>query len=99
MPQPARTDPEQHGSIQLRSERLEWREVDGEIVALDLDDSEYLAINPAGGLLWPALARGCTHEQLVATLVREYGIDSQIAARDVDAFIDGLDRRGLLIRG
>jgi hypothetical protein len=99
MPDIAWTHSERLEPLHLRPGRLHWRDVDGEIVALDVDNSEYFAINHSGSLLWTELAGGSTREQLVAKLVREYTIDSEIAARDVDDFINGLVKRDLLARG
>jgi Coenzyme PQQ synthesis protein D (PqqD) len=66
---------------------LEWRELDGQIVALESGQSLYLAANPAGTLLWRRLAEGTTRAELESTLVDEYAIDPDVAARDVDAFL------------
>lgn len=82
--------------LQLRSDRLEWRAVDGEVVALDVSTSEYLAINASGRLMWEALARGATRDGLVTLLVDEYALDPTTAERDADVFIAELRRRGLL---
>ena len=83
--------------LQLRHEGVAWKEVDGEIVALDETAAVYLAANPAGGLLWRALADGTTREALVAELMREYGIDrDDRASADTDAFLRDLRERGLL---
>lgn len=85
--------------LELRHDRVQWRYAEGdEIVALDLSDSVYLAINQSGGRLWPALVEGATREDLVATLVDAYGISEDEAARDVDAFVASLDERDLLER-
>jgi hypothetical protein len=85
--------------LRLRRQHLEWLEADGEIVALDLDNSNYLATNPSGALLWDALAEGATLEELVAKLVETFGIDPQVARADVDAFVAQLSEGGLLEEG
>ena len=82
--------------IRLRDEKLEWREIDGEVVALDGQESEYLGVNRAGALLWPMLAGGTTREALVAQLSEEFGIEEARAAADVDAFVGSLAERRLL---
>jgi Coenzyme PQQ synthesis protein D (PqqD) len=85
--------------LALREERLQWRYAEGdEVVALDLSDSVYLAINQSGGRLWPVLVAGATREELIATLTGAYNIPAEDAARDVDAFIASLDERDLLVR-
>jgi hypothetical protein len=82
--------------VKLRDEGVAWKEVDGEIVALDEQAAVYLAANPAGALLWRTLARGATRDALAAELMREYGIDRERAETDTDAFLRELGERGLL---
>jgi hypothetical protein len=84
------------GRLKLRSDALEWREMDGEIVALDLRSSTYFAVNPSAAVVWPALADGATREQLVEQLAERYSVDPGDAARDVDAFLASLESQGLL---
>jgi hypothetical protein len=85
-----------NGRLRLRSDALEWREMDGEIVALDLRTSTYFAVNASAALVWPALADGATREQLVEQLATRYSVDPGDAARDVDAFLASLESQGLL---
>jgi hypothetical protein len=82
--------------LRLREDAIEWREVEGEIVALDLESSEYIAVNRTGAAIWPLLAEGARRDALAARLVVEYGIDEDSAARDVDAFVKTLSERDLL---
>jgi hypothetical protein len=82
--------------FKLRHTDVAWKEVDGEVVALDEREALYLAANPAGAVLWRALADGTTHAQLVDGLVAEFGIETDRASADVDAFLADLRGRGLL---
>lgn len=84
--------------VRLRKDKLEWREVEGEVVALDGTASEYLAVNRSGAELWPLLAEGATRVQLAARLSEAFGLDADRAAEDVEAFLAALDERGLLER-
>jgi hypothetical protein len=83
-------------TFRLRAEALEWREVDGEIVALIKESSTYIAINSSGAVIWPALAEGATRDALIARLEAEFEIDADQAATDVDAFVAALGEQGLL---
>jgi hypothetical protein len=76
---------------------VEWREVDGEVVVLDLKRSEYLAVNKTGTVLWSALAEGADVETLARALVDRFGIDDDQATRDASAFIEDLRGKGLLL--
>jgi Coenzyme PQQ synthesis protein D (PqqD) len=82
----------------LRDQDLDWREVEGELVALDLRESRYLAINRSGQVLWAALADGATEDELVERLVEAFEIERARAAADVDAFTTELESRGLLAK-
>ncbi len=51
-----------NGFLRLRSDALAWREIEGQIVSVDLRGSVYLATNRTGAALWPALVEGTTPE-------------------------------------
>ena len=82
--------------LRLRDTDLHWREIDGEVIALEARVSTYVAANGSGTVLWRALAGGCTREDLVDELVQIYGIDRERAAADADRFVGALVEQGLL---
>ena len=81
--------------LRLR-EGLTWREIDGEVVAVDAVKSTYLSANPAGSMLWDALSRGATRDGLADGLAERFGIERERALEDVDRFLDELRREELL---
>jgi Coenzyme PQQ synthesis protein D (PqqD) len=87
-----------HRQVQLRDSDLHWREVEDELIVLDLRESRYLAINPAGKVLWGALREGATRDELIERLAATHEIGTEQAAADVDAFTAELDARGVLVR-
>jgi hypothetical protein len=82
--------------LRLREADLHWREIDGEVIALEGRGSTYVAANGAGTLLWRALSAGTTREALADELVRAYGIDHESAAADTERFIRQLSEQDLL---
>jgi hypothetical protein len=82
--------------LKLRDDRLRWREIDDDVVAVDVDRSTYLSTNGSGALLWLELAEGSTRDQLVERLAQAYLIDNERAAADVDSFLSELNGQGLL---
>jgi hypothetical protein len=82
--------------FRLRGDGLEWRTVEGEIVALDLPADTYLGLNRSGAVLWQALAHGASADELVEKLTAEYQIDTTQAARDVGQFIAALRAQGVI---
>jgi hypothetical protein len=84
--------------LRLRADRVQWRAVEGEVVAVDLESSVYYAVNPTAALIWPELERGATFDGLADRLVRECGIDRAQAAGEVGEFVAALDALELLER-
>ncbi|HET7483304.1 MAG TPA: PqqD family protein [Actinomycetota bacterium] len=84
--------------LKLRDEDLEFREIEGEVVALDVRTSRYIGINRTGASLWELLRSGTDEDAMVARLVDAFGASEEDARRDVTAFVAGLEERGLLQR-
>lgn len=83
-------------TLQLRTEDLEWREIDSDIVILDGRKATYLTLNGSGALLWRRLATDATREELVDALLEAYEVDHPTAAADTDAFLAALSEQELL---
>jgi hypothetical protein len=75
---------------------MQWRSVEGEIVALDLRASQYVGINASGSALWDMLAAGTTEDALADHLVETYALDREVAITHVEAFLDQLREQSLL---
>jgi hypothetical protein len=84
-------------TLRLRPDALEWRDIEGEVVAVDLRTATYLAVNPSGAMLWPALASGATRDELTNVLVDQFQLPRDQAATDVEAFVQMLEERDLLL--
>jgi hypothetical protein len=82
--------------LRVRPDALEWREVEGEIIALDLRRSLYLGINRTGTALWPALVEGASRDELVERLGAECEISRETAESEVDDFLSELATHDLL---
>jgi hypothetical protein len=85
--------------LRLRSKELTWREVDGEIIALDLTSSLYFTANRTGTLLWTHLVEGARLSDLTALLAARYTLTEGDARHHVSSFIALLDSHSLLERG
>jgi hypothetical protein len=89
---------DEHAVLRLRSNELTWREVDGEIIALDLTSSLYFTANRTGTLLWSSLVEGARLGDLTALLTEQFELAEADARRDVSSFIALLDSHSLLER-
>jgi hypothetical protein len=85
--------------LQLRVDDVVWREVEDELIVLELSTSIYLTLNGTAKHLWEGLATGSTIDGLVTMLTDRYGIDPEHARADTESFLSALDARSLLLRG
>jgi hypothetical protein len=85
--------------LRRRDDGVVWRELDGEIVLLDLRSSMYFTLNSTGKLLWDLLAQPSTTQVLVASIIDAYGVSDAQAASDVEAFVVALAEHDLVQAG
>jgi hypothetical protein len=86
------TDP-----IVARSDELETRIVEDELVLLDLRTQTYLSLNRTGARLWPLMVEGTDRAALVGALRDRHDVSVQVAERDVDALVAQLRAADLLL--
>jgi len=82
--------------LRLRTTDLQWRSVEGEVVALDLQGSQYLGVNNSGVDLWAMLAAGTTRAALVEHLASNNNLAPGVAAEHVEAFLTQLESQHLI---
>jgi hypothetical protein len=83
--------------MRLRTDGVTWQEIDGELVILDLQRSVYLTTNQTGAVLVGLLKDDLTEPQLVDGLQAEFSVETDQAARDVEAFLATLREKQLLV--
>ena len=79
------------------AEGITWRDIKGELIALELESGEYFSFNEIGRLAWLALAEGRSVGQVVETVLAEYEVSLAQAESDVVAFTQGLLENGLIV--
>lgn len=82
-------------------EDLILREVAGESILIPvgeiaLDIKGMFTLTESGTLLYRKLTEDCTKEDLVQALLDEYEVDQEKASEDVDAFLEQLEKTGVL---
>jgi hypothetical protein len=82
--------------LQLDVDSVDFRYVEGEVVALASRTDEYLSITGSGVALWRLLEAGTDRPAMVTALTQTYDVDAQRAGTDVDTFLADLEQRGLL---
>ncbi len=71
------------------------REVDGEMVLLNLDTEQYYGLDPVGSCILDRITRQ-PFEQALEALAVDYEVDEATLRRDVNALLDKLLAAGLL---
>lgn len=72
------------------------RELNGEVLILDLRSSQYFGLTGTGARIWQLVEAGEDTGRIIATLLREFEADEQMVADDVDRLLGELVERGLL---
>lgn len=86
-------------SAHLRVDKsLTWRLLDGDVVIVSPKSGKIRVLNHVGAFIWQLIADETTYAEIVTALVNTYGISSEQAQADLDAFIDDLTKRELIFR-
>jgi hypothetical protein len=76
-----------------------FRELDGEAVVLNLDTGIYFGLDAVGTRIWRLLEERKPLKAVLDTLIDEYEAPPDRLQRDLLAFVERLDDKGLLSRG
>jgi hypothetical protein len=79
-------------------EHVSAREVEGELVILDLESGTFHVARGLGPRVWEMLAEGRSTEHVVREVAGRYGEDGARVRADVHAFVEALLSKGLLER-
>jgi Coenzyme PQQ synthesis protein D (PqqD) len=71
---------------------------DDGLVLLDVAGGLVFAANPVSARIWQLLERQCSCEEIVHHVTADYDVPLDRARRDVEAFVDALRSRGLVLR-
>ncbi|MHB8844964.1 MAG: PqqD family protein [Nitrospirota bacterium] len=74
-----------------------WRDVNNELVVLNLQSGEYFTFNDVGRLIWLSVNDGKPVGDITRLVVEQYATTEDKAQNDVTAFISNLLTEGLLI--
>jgi hypothetical protein len=86
----------EEAKYRLRKQDLQFRVIEGEVLALDLRSSTYLAVNDSGAALWPLLEAGASRSELADALATRFAIPRERAEADLERFLAVLRDRDLL---
>jgi Coenzyme PQQ synthesis protein D (PqqD) len=73
-----------------------FRDLEGEMVLLDLRRGVYFSLDPLGTRIWHLLDEGRSLDEVVGSIVEEYDTTRQRFAADLLVFLASLREQGLV---
>ena len=81
--------------IQLPKEVV-WTKLGEEVAILDSQTGTYFGLDAVGSRIWCLMAEGMAIDEVVSTLLSEYGVDEQRVRDDLHELIEKLAARSLV---
>ena len=82
-------------AIMVRNDGLLTTEVDGELVAMSIEQGACFGLNGVGTRIWELLAEPRSIDDLCAQLCGEFDVDPAVCRSDVVALLNQLRAEGL----
>lgn len=80
-----------------RKPGLLFNEIDGEIVMLSIENSEYYGLDKTGSRIWELIETPLTLKELVSKLMDEFDVDEKRCWNETTDFIVKLQEKKLLV--
>jgi hypothetical protein len=74
-----------------------FNEIDGEVVMLSIENSEYYGMDKVGSRIWQLLEKPLSFKELVTLLMNEYEVDEDLCRHDTLEFVRKMSDKQILI--
>jgi hypothetical protein len=85
------------GAYRFNSDAFAFQRFEDEIVVLNLFDGVYYALGGAGVIGWPYIVAQHSEPAIASALAARYGIQPEVLASDLNAFIERLTSEQILL--
>ena len=89
----------EHTLVRAKVDEVAAKVIDGEAVLINLATGVYYSMRGSGAYLWSQLETGSTLSRLGEALAYQYGIERELAHRDVQRLVAELHSEGLVTMG
>lgn len=79
------------------SPHVAWQRVGEEVIIIELKTGNTLGLNPTASQIWSEI-NDSSLEAIAESIASTYELDLETATRDVAAFLDEMQQRGLVDR-
>ena len=81
------------------SEEVLSSKIDEEVILMSIEAGYYFGLDPVGSNIWELLSKQpASVDELVLSMMEEYEVDEDTCRKDVQAFIDDMSSRKLIIQ-
>lgn len=78
------------------SVNVQYQEIDGEVVLLNMTTGRYLGLNRVGSEIWTQLMDQGDPSRVARWVAERYNVEADLVTRDTAALVEDLLRAGLL---
>lgn len=72
------------------------RQVDGELVILDLESGIYFGLDEVGARFWALASEGASLSAVFEAMLHEYDVDAETLEHDIRSLVSELEKRKLI---
>ncbi len=83
-------------TILLRKQDQLFSEIDGEVVMLSVENSEYYGMDKVGSRIWQLIEKPIALKLLIGMLLDEYEVTEEQCTKDTLAFLEQLMEKDLV---
>ena len=76
--------------LRIDAANVVHEEVDGEVIAIDLNGGSYYSLSGSGPAIWGLLATGASEDEVCASLADRFGLDPETIRQPVADFLERL---------
>jgi hypothetical protein len=84
-------------TILQRKSDLLFNQIDGEVVMLSIENSEYYGMDKVGSRIWELLEQPVSFKELLGKLMQEYEVSEKQCTEDILAFLKKLEDKELVL--
>lgn len=82
----------------VRNEAIIFTELDDTVVMMDAEEGRYYELDPVAASVWALLERDKSVAEVCEALEKQYDVAPETCREDVLAFVEELDRLGVVQR-
>jgi uncharacterized lipoprotein len=85
---------------EINKDKVSWRRVNGEIIIIHLETTNYYSINKTGSIIWEMLSQQpSSEEEIIERVSKQYSVDSKTTGKDVQLYLRTMLEEDLIQEG